>query len=64
MGNRYTGNPVSTMAGQAASRAAIDTQLYFRQRSTRKPKRVWIMTSNMVSPVNFCHNLRDSQFIC
>ena len=33
--------PVSTMAGQAASRASIDTRLRFRQRSARKPKRVW-----------------------
>ena len=31
------------MAGQAASRAVIDTQLHFRQRSVRKPKRVWVI---------------------
>lgn len=42
MGTRLLyGNPVSTMAGQAASRAAIDTQLDFRQRRPRKPKRMW-----------------------
>ena len=38
--HEHTDKPVSTMAGQAASRAAIDTQLDFRQRSPRKPKRV------------------------
>ena len=31
--------PVSTMTGQAVSRAAIDTQWHFRQRIARKPKR-------------------------
>lgn len=35
--------PVSTMAGQAASRAVSDKQLDFRQRSPRKPKRVWVI---------------------
>ena len=35
----FNREPVQTMAGQAASRAAIDTQSGFRQRSSRKPKR-------------------------
>lgn len=45
--------PVSTMAGQAASRTAIDTQLGFRQRSPRKPKQGWA--------VIFYYSLRNSQ---
>lgn len=32
------------MAGQAASRAVIDKQLHFRQRSVRKLKRVWVIS--------------------
>lgn len=56
------------MAGQAASRALIDTESGFRQRSPRKPKRVW-MCYNAFK--RYCYkaikrcvimHLRDSQF--